>query len=76
MARLYSFRMTKRRVLVVDDDRTIADSSAARLRAEGIDVQIAGHLRQGHRHARAPTSFAPCRHRRVAVARHGQGALT
>jgi len=33
--------MSNRRVLVVDDDPTIADSVAARLRAEGLDVQIA-----------------------------------
>lgn len=39
--RLYSFGMSKRRVLVVDDDPTIADSVAARLRAEGLDVRIA-----------------------------------
>jgi DNA-binding response OmpR family regulator len=40
-ARLYSFGMSKRRVLVVDDDPTIAESVAARLRAEGLDVHIA-----------------------------------
>ena len=33
--------MSQRRVLVVDDDPTIADSVAVRLRAEGFDVQIA-----------------------------------
>jgi len=33
--------MSKRRVLVVDDDPTIAESVAARLRAEGLDVHIA-----------------------------------
>jgi DNA-binding response OmpR family regulator len=33
--------MSARRVLVVDDDRTIADSVAARLRAEGFEVQTA-----------------------------------
>ncbi len=33
--------MNQRRVLVVDDDPTIADSVAARLRAEGFDVQTA-----------------------------------
>jgi len=33
--------MSNRRVLVVDDDPTIAESVAARLRAEGLDVQIA-----------------------------------
>jgi DNA-binding response OmpR family regulator len=34
--------MGQRRVLVVDDDVTIADSVAARLRAEGMDVVTAG----------------------------------
>ena len=33
--------MSQRRVLVVDDDPTIGDSVAVRLRAEGFDVQIA-----------------------------------
>ena len=33
---------TVRRVLVVEDERTIADSVAARLRAEGFAVEIAG----------------------------------
>jgi DNA-binding response OmpR family regulator len=33
--------MSQRRVLVVDDDPTIADSVAVRLRAEGFDVQLA-----------------------------------
>jgi DNA-binding response OmpR family regulator len=33
--------MSERRVLVVEDERTIADSVAARLRAEGFTVQIA-----------------------------------
>lgn len=33
--------MSQRRVLVVDDDATIADSVAIRLRAEGFDVQTA-----------------------------------
>lgn len=33
--------MSQRRVLVVDDDPTIADSVAVRLRAEGFDVQVA-----------------------------------
>jgi DNA-binding response OmpR family regulator len=33
---------TERRVLVVEDERTIAESVAARLRAEGFTVQIAG----------------------------------
>jgi DNA-binding response OmpR family regulator len=33
--------MSKRRVLVVADDPTIADSVAARLRAEGLDVRTA-----------------------------------
>jgi DNA-binding response OmpR family regulator len=33
--------MSQRRVLVVDDDPTIADSVAVRLRAEGYDVQTA-----------------------------------
>src|SRR5689334_9136062 len=33
--------MRQRRVLVVDDDATIADSVAARLRAEGFDVVTA-----------------------------------
>ena len=33
--------MSARRVLVVDDDRTIADSVAARRRAEGFEVQTA-----------------------------------
>ena len=33
---------TLRRVLVVEDERTIADSVAARLRAEGFAVEIAG----------------------------------
>lgn len=33
--------MTQRRVLVVEDERTIAESVAARLRAEGFAVQIA-----------------------------------
>jgi DNA-binding response OmpR family regulator len=32
---------TQRRILVVEDERTIADSVAARLRAEGFDVDIA-----------------------------------
>ena len=34
--------MSERRVLVVGDERTIADSVAARLRAEGFTVRIAG----------------------------------
>src|SRR4051812_6057872 len=34
--------MTQRRVLVVEDEPTIADSVAARLRAEGFAVEIAG----------------------------------
>jgi len=34
--------MSDRRVLVVEDERTIADSVAARLRAEGFSVRIAG----------------------------------
>lgn len=34
--------MGQRKVLVVDDDATIADSVAARLRAEGMDVVTAG----------------------------------
>ncbi|HYN94050.1 MAG TPA: response regulator transcription factor [Pilimelia sp.] len=34
--------MRQRRVLVVEDERTIAESLAARLRAEGFDVAIAG----------------------------------
>jgi DNA-binding response OmpR family regulator len=34
--------MSERRVLVVEDERTIADSVAARLRAEGFTVRIAG----------------------------------
>jgi DNA-binding response OmpR family regulator len=34
--------MTERRVLVVEDERTIADAVAARLRAEGFAVEIAG----------------------------------
>jgi DNA-binding response OmpR family regulator len=33
---------TERRVLVVEDERTIAEAVAARLRAEGFTVQIAG----------------------------------
>ncbi|MEV4761274.1 response regulator transcription factor [Micromonospora chokoriensis] len=33
--------MTQRRVLVVEDERTIAESIAARLRAEGFTVEIA-----------------------------------
>jgi DNA-binding response OmpR family regulator len=33
---------TERRVLVVEDERTIADAVAARLRAEGFVVQVAG----------------------------------
>ncbi|HEY0001536.1 MAG TPA: DNA-binding response regulator, partial [Actinoplanes sp.] len=32
----------ERRVLVVEDERTIADAVAARLRAEGFTVEIAG----------------------------------
>lgn len=35
-------RPTERRVLVVEDERTIAESVAARLRAEGFLVEIAG----------------------------------
>ncbi|HEU5110899.1 MAG TPA: response regulator transcription factor [Micromonosporaceae bacterium] len=34
--------MNERRILVVEDERTIADSVAARLRAEGFAVEIAG----------------------------------
>jgi DNA-binding response OmpR family regulator len=34
--------MSQRRVLVVEDERTIAETVAARLRAEGYAVQIAG----------------------------------
>jgi DNA-binding response OmpR family regulator len=34
--------MTARKVLVVEDERTIADAVAARLRAEGFEVEIAG----------------------------------
>ncbi|GAA0451749.1 DNA-binding response regulator [Paractinoplanes deccanensis] len=33
---------TQRRVLVVEDERTIADAVAARLRAEGFTVEVAG----------------------------------
>ena len=44
--------MSARRVLVVDDDRTIADSVAARLRAEGLEVQTA---------ADGPGAVAACR---------------
>ena len=44
--------MSQRRVLVVDDDPTIADSVAVRLRAEGFDVQIA---------ADGPAAVAACR---------------
>ncbi len=44
--------MSQRRVLVVDDDPTIADSVAARLRAEGFDVQTA---------ADGPGAVARCR---------------
>jgi DNA-binding response OmpR family regulator len=44
--------MSKRRVLVVDDDPTIADSVAARLRAEGLDVRIASD---------GPSAVAACR---------------
>ena len=46
------FRHDKRRVLVVDDDPTIADSVAIRLRAEGLDVQIAND---------GPAAVAACR---------------
>jgi DNA-binding response OmpR family regulator len=34
--------MTARRVLVVEDERTIAEAVAARLRAEGFEVEVAG----------------------------------
>jgi DNA-binding response OmpR family regulator len=34
--------MSVRRVLVVEDERTIADAIAARLRAEGFEVEVAG----------------------------------
>jgi DNA-binding response OmpR family regulator len=34
--------MEKRRIAVIEDEATIADSVAARLRAEGFDVEIAG----------------------------------
>ncbi|WP_274519473.1 response regulator transcription factor [Actinoplanes friuliensis] len=34
--------MTARKVLVVEDERTIAEAVAARLRAEGFEVEIAG----------------------------------
>ena len=34
--------MTAKRVLVVEDERTIAEAVAARLRAEGFEVEIAG----------------------------------
>jgi DNA-binding response OmpR family regulator len=34
--------VTERKILVVDDERTIAEAVAARLRAEGFAVQIAG----------------------------------
>lgn len=34
-------RVSQRRVLVVDDERTISESIAARLRAEGYDVRVA-----------------------------------
>lgn len=44
--------MSNRRVLVVDDDPTIAESVAARLRAEGLDVQIASD---------GPSAVAACR---------------
>ena len=33
--------MNERRILVVEDERTIAESIAARLRAEGFAVEIA-----------------------------------
>ncbi len=41
----------QRRVLVVDDERTISDAIAARLRAEGYDVRIASD---------GPTAVAEC----------------
>jgi DNA-binding response OmpR family regulator len=44
--------MIQRRVLVVDDERTIAESVAARLRAEGLDVHIA---------ADGPSAVEACR---------------
>ena len=44
--------MSNRRVLVVDDDPTIADSVATRLRAEGLDVDIASD---------GPSAVAACR---------------
>jgi DNA-binding response OmpR family regulator len=44
--------MTQRRVLVVDDERTIAESVAARLRAEGLDVHTA---------ADGPSAVEACR---------------
>jgi len=47
--------MSQRRVLVVDDDPTIADSVALRLRAEGLDVQTA---------ADGPAAVAACQKRR------------
>jgi DNA-binding response OmpR family regulator len=34
--------MNQRRVLVVEDERTITESVAARLRADGFAVEIAG----------------------------------
>jgi DNA-binding response OmpR family regulator len=34
--------MEKRRIAVIEDEATIADSVAARLRAEGFDVEVAG----------------------------------
>ena len=43
----------ERRVLVVEDERTIADAVATRLRAEGFVVQIAGD---------GPSAVAACRH--------------
>ncbi len=41
MAAAYSSGVDERRIRVVEDERTIADSVAARLRAEGFTVQIA-----------------------------------
>ena len=38
---LQSAAMKERRILVVEDERTIAESVAARLRAEGFAVELA-----------------------------------
>jgi len=50
----------ERRILVVEDEQTIADSVAARLRAEGFAVEIAADGPAGWRRSSAGTRSWSC----------------